>query len=213
MRLAVLISGNGSNLQAIIDLCRCASFPAEVALVISNKESAYGLVRAEKEGIKTLLISNKDYKTRDAFDLEIMKQLDKHSVDLVCLAGFMRIITSRFVDKWFNKIINIHPSLLPSFKGVNAIEQAYESGVKYTGCTVHYVREDVDNGPIIAQAVTNIDSKDTVEDLATKIHTLEHQLYPLAIELIAKKHLSFVDQDSIVIADDCDLVTSHNINF
>lgn len=211
--LAVLISGNGSNLQAIIDSCHEDDFPANVSLVISNKPSAYGLERAKKAGIETVIISNKDYPTRDAFDQEIMRILDQYSIDLVCLAGFMRIVTPEFVKQWHNKMINIHPSLLPSFKGMNAIEKAYESGVKFAGCSVHYVRDDVDSGPIIVQAITEINSEETLSDVENKIHVLEHQSYPLAIELIAKGCISFVGQDAIIIKDDTTIVKPANINY
>ena len=213
LNLAVLISGNGSNLQAIIDSCQKDTFPANASLVISNKPSAYGLERAKKAGIETVVISNKDYPTRDAFDQEIMRILQQYSIDLVCLAGFMRIVTPGFVKQWHNKMINIHPSLLPSFKGMNAIEQAYEAGVKFAGCTVHYVRDDVDSGPIIVQAITDIKSNETLSEIEDKIHVLEHQSYPLAIELIAKGCVSFVDQDSITIKDDPTIVTPSNVNY
>lgn len=186
MKLAVLISGRGSNLQALIDACQGEDFPAEITLVISNKADALGLERAQKAGIPTKVLSHKDYADREAFDAAMSDAIEAAGAKFVCLAGYMRLLSDGFVRTWRDKLINIHPSLLPSFKGLHVHEQAIEAGVRFSGCTVHFVRPAMDEGPIIAQAVVPVLPGDTPDDLATRILEQEHKLYPLALRLIAE---------------------------
>lgn len=186
MKLAVLISGRGSNLQALIDACQGEDFPAEIALVISNKAGALGLERAQKAGIPTKVLSHKDFADREAFDAAMSDAIEAAGAKFVCLAGYMRLLSDGFVRTWRDKLINIHPSLLPSFKGLHVHEQAIEAGVRFSGCTVHFVRPAMDEGPIIAQAVVPVLPGDTHDDLATRILEQEHALYPLALRLIAE---------------------------
>lgn len=206
LRVGVLISGNGSNLQAIIDACADKNFPAEVVSVISNKETAYGLERAAKAGIKTSAIRHKDYPDRNAFDEALHAQLIEDGVEFVCLAGFMRLLTAEFVGKWENKMINIHPSLLPAFKGLDVQQAAIDAGVKFSGCTVHFVTPEMDAGPIIVQAVVPVHQDDTADSLAERIHKVEHQCYPLAVKLAGEGRLSvksgrvFVEGEQDVVA-------------
>lgn len=187
-RVAVLISGNGSNLQALIDAIAKHSdiFPATIALVISNKAEAYGLERAKKAGIATEVVSHRDYPDRLSFDQALHQTLEAHHIDLVCLAGFMRIITPFLVEKWHNRMINIHPSLLPSFKGANGIQDAFKAAVPLAGCSVHLVRNEVDAGPIIGQAAIAVSATDTLEAFEAAIHRAEHLLYPASLYLFAK---------------------------
>lgn len=182
MKLGILISGRGSNMQALIEACNNESFPAEIACIITNNSSAAGLKFAEYEKIPTFVVADKplDYD-------EINKILTQHKVDLVCLAGFMRILKADFLSKWNNKVINIHPSLLPSFKGLNAQEQALKAGVKIAGCTVHYVTPDVDAGAIIAQSSVSVLENDDVQSLSERILAEEHKCYVAAVRLIAEK--------------------------
>lgn len=185
-KVGVLISGNGSNLQALIDACADKNFPAEISVVISNKESAYGLNRARNAGIAAHIIDHKNYKSREDFDAAIHEMLLHHSVEIVCLAGFMRLLTPGFVQKWGKRMLNIHPSLLPEFKGAHAMEDALKAGVTKTGCTVHYVIPEVDAGPVLLQAQVAIHPGDTLETLAPRIHAQEHKIYPAALRKLAE---------------------------
>jgi phosphoribosylglycinamide formyltransferase-1 len=182
-KVGVLVSGNGSNLQAIIDenIACC-----EIALVISNKPDVFALKRAEKSNIPFEIINNKDYATREQFEEQLIKSLDRRGIELVVLAGFMRVLTPLFVRHYKNRIINIHPALLPSFPGVDACKQALEYGVKYTGCTVHFVDDGVDTGPIILQAVVDIEQSDTEDTLLKRIHKQEHRIFPQAVRLFCE---------------------------
>lgn len=184
--VGVLISGRGSNLQALLDAAQSPAFPARIALVISNKAEAAGLARAEKAGVETLVINHKDFPNREAFDAEMTRALKERNVSLVCLAGFMRLLSAQFVTRWTGRLINIHPSLLPLFKGLHPHRQALEAGVKLHGCTVHFVTPDVDDGPIIAQAAVPVLEDDDEDRLAERVLKQEHQLYPLAVRLIAE---------------------------
>jgi phosphoribosylglycinamide formyltransferase-1 len=186
-RIAVLISGSGSNLQALMDAAAAPDYPAEIALVISNKPDAYGLTRAQNAGIPAVVIKHKDYDTREAFDDAMHAELVKHAVDIVCLAGFMRVLSSPFVRKWSGRMLNMHPSLLPDFKGAHAVRDALDAGAKETGCTVHLVTEDLDGGPSIAQARVPILEGDTEETLHARIHAEEHKLYPEALALLLRR--------------------------
>ena len=187
IKVGILISGNGTNLQAIIDASQKDSFPAEIAIVISNNPSAYGLKRATSADIPTKVIDHKLFDQREDFDTAVSAELRKADCELVCLAGFMRILSEQFVNNWPMKIINIHPSLLPSFKGINVQKQAIDAGVRIAGCTVHFVISELDAGPIIAQAAVPVLKKDTPDSLSARILQQENQIYPLALELVAKK--------------------------
>lgn len=187
-RTAVLISGNGGNLQALIDASRqVPDYPAEIVMVISNKPEAYGLVRAQKAGIKTVTINHKAYKTREEFDDEVHKNLRAENIDIVCLAGFMRILSEQFVNKWQGRMLNIHPSLLPLFKGANGVRDALAAGAKKSGCTVHLVIPELDSGEILVQRSIDVLPNDTEETLSTRIHAQEHIAYPEALRILAGK--------------------------
>ena len=186
LKLAVLISGSGTNLQALIDACANPDYPAKISLVISNKENASGLGRAKEVGIQTLVIRHTDFNKRDEFDKSLTDALESAKVELICLAGFMRILGPVFVNHWHDRLVNIHPSLLPAFKGLHTHKRALEAGVRIAGCTVHYVRTEVDVGPIVAQAAVPIMPDDTEHRLAERVLQQEHQLYPFAVELIAR---------------------------
>ena len=179
--IAVLISGNGSNLQALMDAAQAADYPAVIKLVISNKADAYGLTRAEKAGIPSVVLNHKDYPSREAFDEAMHQELVTHGIEFVCLAGFMRLLSPAFVRKWQGKMLNIHPSLLPQFKGLNAIGQALEAGVSETGCTVHWVTEAMDEGPVVLQISVPIMDTDTETTLAERVHEAEHRCYVEAL--------------------------------
>lgn len=183
-KVAVLISGNGSNLQALIDASAAPDYPAQIALVISNKKDAYGLARAEKSGVDACVIDHKNYPSREEFDAAIDVLLNQYAIEFVCLAGFMRILSSGFVNKWQGRMINIHPSLLPDFKGANAVRDALAAGVKESGCTVHLVTEEMDAGEIIAQSRVPVLPGDTQEELHKRIHEQEHLLYPRALNIL-----------------------------
>ena len=180
-RIAVLISGRGSNLQALIDAIADGRLSAEIAVVISNKAGAYGLERAGAAGIPTLTVGHRDYPTRDAFEEVLVRELRARDVSLVCLAGFMRLLGRTFLDAFPGAILNIHPSLLPSFPGVDAQRQALEHGAKVAGATVHFVTGELDGGPIIVQSAVPILDDDTAETLAARILDEEHRIYPEAV--------------------------------
>jgi phosphoribosylglycinamide formyltransferase-1 len=186
LKVGVLISGRGSNLQALIDACADPAFPAEIVLVLSNKADAYGLERARNAGIAAAVVSHRDYADKPGFEAAMDDALNAAGVELVCLAGFMRLLTAGFVERWHNRLINIHPSLLPSFKGLDTHARAIEAGVRFTGCTVHYVRPAMDEGPIILQAVVPILEGDDDHTLADRVLVAEHRCYPGALKLIAE---------------------------
>jgi phosphoribosylglycinamide formyltransferase-1 len=190
LKLGVLVSGSGTNLQAIIDACESGKIPAEVKVVVSNKPGVYALERAKKHGIPNYVVDHKLYQTREDFEREVIKILKEHEVELVCLAGFMRVLTPFFLRAFPGRVINIHPAILPSFPGVNAQKQAIDYGVKFSGCTVHFVDEGVDTGPIIIQAVVPVYDDDTEETLRERILKEEHRIYPMAIKLIAEGRVS-----------------------
>jgi len=189
LRLGVLISGRGSNLQALIDACAHTDFPAEIAVVISNVPDVMGLERTKQAGLPSKVINHKGFANRETFEAAIQETLTEAKVDLVCLAGFMRILTSDFVKKWHNQMINIHPSLLPAYKGLDTHKRAMMDGARFTGCTVHFVRPDMDTGPIIAQAAVPIAQTDTIETLSAKVLVNEHLIFPQAIRWIAEDKL------------------------
>lgn len=186
LKLGILISGNGSNLQSIIDHIEKESLKAIIKIVISNNPDAYGITRAKKYGIPVVVLKNGNFKNKEEFDLELIRILKNNSVDLVILAGFMRIITPTLLKAFPHKIMNIHPALLPSFPGIHGQKQALEYGVKLSGCTVHFVDEGVDTGPIIIQSAVQVFDDDTEETLAARILKEEHRIYPQAIQLFAE---------------------------
>jgi phosphoribosylglycinamide formyltransferase-1 len=188
-KIAVLVSGSGSNLQAIIDASERGDIPARVVLVVSNKESAYGLTRAEKHGIATAVLDHKAHPTREAFDAGLVRIVRDSGADLVCLAGFMRVLTPVFLRAFPGRIMNIHPALLPAFPGTHGPKQALDYGARFAGCTVHFVDEGVDTGPVIVQAVVPVHPGDTEETLAARILEQEHRIYPLAIRLFCEGRL------------------------
>jgi len=181
--IAVLISGSGSNLQAIIDASEKGEIPCTVGIVISNKADAYGLVRAKKHGIPTEVVDHRNFAGREEFDAKLVEILRASGAGLVCLAGFMRVLTPVFVRAFPNRILNIHPALLPSFPGTHGPRQALSYGVRFSGCTVHFLDEGVDTGPVIVQAVVPVYDDDTEETLAARILVQEHRIYPMAIRL------------------------------
>jgi len=183
-RLGILISGRGSNLQAVIDSIARDQLDAEIAVVISNKEQAAGLERARNAGIDTVVLSHKDYETREMFDAALVDGLKAYRVNLVCLAGFMRLLSSNFVAAFPGAILNVHPSLLPSFSGLDAQRQALDYGAKVSGATVHIVTATLDHGPIVLQASVPVVEGDTVESLSDRILLQEHRIYPEAIKLV-----------------------------
>ncbi|MBI1272617.1 MAG: phosphoribosylglycinamide formyltransferase [Alphaproteobacteria bacterium] len=193
LKLGVLISGRGSNLQALIDAVRAEAFPAEIALVISNKKDAAGLQRAAEAGIPTKVIDHKAFAGREAFELALDDALRQAGVGLVCLAGFMRVLGAAFVGKWQDKMINIHPSLLPAYPGLDTHRRAIEAGEKYSGCTVHFVWPEVDAGPVILQGKVPVRPGDNEDALAARVLELEHKLYPLAVRIIAEGKARIVD--------------------
>lgn len=187
MRIAVLASGSGTNLQAIIDkLHKNPEVDIEIAVVISDNRRAYALERARKAGIPAIFVDMKRFPSREAFDDEIDRILESYGVELVVLAGYMKILQPKFVRKWRNRILNIHPALLPAFPGMHAVRQALDYGVKVTGVTIHFVDEGVDTGPIIAQEPVRVRDDDTEEALLERIHQVEHRLYPEIIRLYAE---------------------------
>ncbi|MDI6704477.1 MAG: phosphoribosylglycinamide formyltransferase [bacterium] len=198
LRIAVLASGRGSNLQAIIDAIESGELNAEIVIVISDKKNAYALKRAKRHGINRLFISPKD-KKREEYDKEIVNQLHKYNVELVCLAGFMRILSPYFVKEFKNRIMNIHPTLLPSFPGLHGQKQALDYGVKISGCTVHFVDEGCDTGPIILQKAVEVLDTDTEESLSSRILECEHKLYPQAISLFASGRLKILGRKVIIL--------------
>ncbi|OIQ94495.1 phosphoribosylglycinamide formyltransferase [mine drainage metagenome] len=186
LKVAVLISGRGSNLQALLDACADPAYPARIVRVISNVAGAFGLERAKAVGVATQVIRHKEYDSREAFDAALDQAIRASGADVVCLAGFMRLLTPGFTAAWQGRLVNIHPSLLPSFKGLHTHQRALEAGVKLHGCTVHLVTPDLDGGPILAQAAVPVLPGDDEDSLAARVLEQEHRLYPLALRLLAE---------------------------
>lgn len=197
-KLAVLISGRGSNLQSLIDACAGPDYPAEIALVISNIAGVHGLARAEAAGIPTRVVNHKDYADRETFEDALHEAITAVNPDLVCLAGFMRILTDNFVSRWLNRLINIHPSLLPAFRGLHTHERVLEAGVRFAGCTIHFVRPAMDDGPIIAQAAVPVLPGDEPDILAARVLEQEHRIYPLAVRLIAEERVRVTGEHVLI---------------
>lgn len=189
MNFAVFASGNGSNLQAIIHAVQKGDIKANLSLVFSNNPKAFALERANRAGIKTLVLNPNDYMNRQSFDREIMVHLKEEKIDFIVLAGYMLLLSPFFIKKFPHKILNVHPSLLPAFKGTHAIKDAFLYGAKVTGVTIHFVDDKVDHGPIIMQEALRIKETDTLEILEQKIHSVEHRLYPKTIDLFAQGKL------------------------
>ena len=194
MNIAVFCSGNGTNLQAIIESREKGHIKADIGLVVSDTPDCYALTRARDAGIKTLVVERKNFKTKKDFEAQILKALKKENIGLIVLAGYMRMLSADFIGAYENKILNIHPALLPSFKGIQGIKDAFEYGVKITGPTVHFVTKDMDAGPVILQSPVKVTEDDTEETLAEAIHAEEHKIYPRAIQLFVEGKLKIEGQ-------------------
>jgi phosphoribosylglycinamide formyltransferase 1 len=196
-RTAILISGRGSNMVALIDAARNPAYPAEIALVVSNNPDAPGLGRAREAGITTAAIDHRPFgKDRTGFEAALQSVLEAHSIELVCLAGFMRLLTAEFVSKWHGRMINIHPALLPDFKGLDTHARAIAAGAKTHGATVHFVVPEMDSGPIIAQASVPVRADDTPQTLAARVIVVEHKIYPAALRALAEGRTSVEQEPS-----------------
>ena len=193
-RVGVPISGRGSNLGALIEACKAPGYPAKIVLVISNLPSAQGLLRAESALIPALVINHKDFAAREEFDAALDNALKEAGVELLCNAGFMRLHSEGFVERWRNRHLNVHPSLLPAFRGLHAHERVLEAGATITGCTVHFVRAEMDTGPIVAQAAVPMLPGDTPESLGARVLEAEHRLYPHALRLVASGEVRVEDE-------------------
>ena len=198
LKVAVLISGRGSNLQALIDACAVPEFPAEIVLVIANVEDVYGLERARLAGIRCGVIDHRAFAGREPFELALHAALVEAGAEVVCLAGFMRLLTDGFVELWRDRLINIHPSLLPAFRGLRVHERVIAAGARFSGCTVHFVRPAMDDGPIIVQAVVPVHAHDDADRLAARVLAEEHRIYPLALRLIAEGRTRIEDECVII---------------
>lgn len=198
MKVGVLISGRGSNLRSLIEATRTPGFPAQIVTVISNKADAAGLAVARAAGIPAETIDHRDYPSRESFDATLDAALRRAGVDLICSAGFMRILSDGFVEAWRDRQLNIHPSLLPAFKGLHVHERVLEAGCRITGCTVHFVRPAMDEGPIVAQAAVPVLPGDTPTTLADRVLDAEHKLYPLALRLVAEGRTRIVDERVLI---------------
>ena len=205
INLAVIISGRGSNLQSIIDACQDENFPARIKLVISNEPGVYGIERAQEAGIRTEIVHHKLYPSRREFEEALSETLNKHTIDLICLAGFMRVLTPDFVSKWEGKMLNIHPSLLPAYPGLHTHERVLAAGEKESGCTVHFVTPGLDEGPTLIQKRVQVMGNDTPDSLAARILEQEHIAYPEAIRLIAlgkvtygKEHIAIAQAEPYI---------------
>jgi len=193
LKIAVLISGRGSNLQALIDACADPKFPAEIALVLANLPGASGLDRARAAGLATVAVDHRGFPDRESFEARMTEALEAAKVELVCLAGFMRLLTAGFVERWRDRLINIHPSLLPAYPGLDTHARALADGVRFAGCTVHFVRAEMDHGPIVVQAAVPVRPDDDAASLAARVLAEEHRCYPLALRLIAEGKVRIED--------------------
>jgi len=197
-RIVVLISGGGTNLQAIIDACKSSTYPAEVVGVLSNKDDAYGLVRARKANIEAISLSHKDFDSRENYDQAIIAKIDYLKPDLIVLAGFMRILTADFVNHFQGRLINIHPSLLPKYQGLHTHQRAIDAGDTEHGVSVHFVTEELDGGPVILQAKVPIFPEDTADDLAIRVNQQEHRIYPLVVKWFGFGRLTMTNEKSVL---------------
>ncbi len=198
-RVAVLISGRGSNMAALIEAAKDKAYPAEIALVLSNWPDAGGLATAHSAGIAVAVVDHSEFsKDRPAFERALQAMLDKHRIEIVCLAGFMRLLSRGFVGHWQNRMLNIHPALLPAFKGLDTHKRALEAGAKTHGATVHFVVPEMDAGPILAQAAVAVREGETEQSLAARVLVLEHRIYPMALKLLAEDRVRIVDGRCLV---------------
>lgn len=196
--VVVLLSGTGSNLQALIDSTRTGDSPVRIAAVISNRSDAYGLQRARDVGIETRTLDHKAFEGREAFDSALIELIDTFNPELVVLAGFMRILSADFVRHYAGRLLNIHPSLLPKYKGMHTHQRALDAGDSEHGCSVHFVTEELDGGPLVVQAVVPVESDDSAQTLAQRVHTQEHRIYPLAVRWFAEGRLILGDQGALL---------------
>jgi phosphoribosylglycinamide formyltransferase 1 len=204
-RVGVLISGRGSNMAALIEAAKRPDYPAEIALVVSNRPQAAGVELARRQGVATVVLDHRRYgDDRAAFERALQALLDERRIDIVCLAGFMRLFTDEFVRQWDGRMLNIHPSLLPSFKGLDPHGQALTAGVKIAGATVHFVTSEMDSGPIVAQAAVAVSEADTAETLAHRVLAVEHQIYPLALKLTAEGRVRIVEGRCVIAGTSAD---------
>lgn len=197
-RILVLISGGGTNLQAIIDASTDNNYPAEVVAVVSNKADAYGLTRAQNSDIATVSLSHKEFDSREDYDQALIKKIDAFDADLIVLAGFMRILTPDFVQHYQGKLLNIHPSLLPKYQGLNTHQRAIDAGDEVHGVSVHFVTEELDGGPVILQAKVPVFEGDTSDELAARVHEQEHRIYPLVVKWFAEKRLEMQGDNAVL---------------
>lgn len=212
-KLAILISGRGSNMQALVEACAQPDFPASVAVVLSNDPSAKGLEFARDAGIATEVVNHKDFDGREPFEDALDAVIRPYAPDLICLAGFMRILTAGFINRWPDKIVNIHPSMLPAYRGLNTHERVLVDGVRFTGCTVHFVRPEMDDGPIIAQAAIPTRQDEDADALAARVLAFEHRIYPMAVKLIAEGRVEIVDEITRIEGDPATLDGMINPSF
>ncbi|MCA2410929.1 phosphoribosylglycinamide formyltransferase [Rhizobium leguminosarum bv. viciae 248] len=196
-RAVVFISGSGSNMMALVAAAKAADYPAEIVGVISDKTDAGGLAKAAAEGIATFAFPRKDYASKDAHEAAIFSALDELKPDILCLAGYMRLLTATFIQRYEGRMLNIHPSLLPLFPGLHTHQRAIDAGMRIAGCTVHFVTEGMDEGPAIGQAAVPVLSGDTAESLAARVLTVEHQIYPQALRLFAEGRVTMEDGKAV----------------
>jgi phosphoribosylglycinamide formyltransferase-1 len=196
-RVAILISGRGSNMTALMKAAKTKNYPAEIVLVLSNRPEAQGLELAKAEGIPTVIVDHKTFSSREEFDAAIQRELEAAKIEIVCLAGFMRVLTDDFVDRWKGRMLNIHPSLLPAFKGTNTHHQALLAGVASHGATVHFVVPELDSGPIVMQAEVPVQKGDTEAKLAARVLKIEHKIYPAALKMLAAEKIR-IEGDRVV---------------
>lgn len=203
-RIVVLISGGGTNLQAIIDACESADYPGKVVGVVSNKAEAYGLTRAQNANIETVTLSHKAFESRESYDQALISSIDQFTPDVIVLAGFMRILTPAFVQHYQGKLLNIHPSLLPKYQGLNTHQRAIDAGDTEHGVSVHFVTAELDGGPVILQAKVPVFDGDTSDDLAERVHEQEHRIYPLVVKWLCEKrlHMKTEGQNEFAVLDD-----------
>ncbi|WP_448548606.1 phosphoribosylglycinamide formyltransferase [Thalassotalea fusca] len=197
-RIVVLISGSGTNLQALIDACKNTQFPGEIVGVISNKAEAYGLTRAKDAGVSTKALSHKAFDSRENYDDALIAAIDDYQADLVVLAGFMRILTPKFVQHYQGRLLNIHPSLLPKYQGLNTHQRAIDAGDTVHGVSVHFVTEELDGGPVILQAKVPVFEGDTADELASRVHEQEHRIYPLVVKWFCSNRLAMIDEKAVL---------------
>jgi phosphoribosylglycinamide formyltransferase-1 len=200
-RTAVLISGRGSNMVALLNAAEAKDYPAEITLVLSNRADAAGLAAAEKRGVESVVIDHREFDDRVAFEAALNQALGEGKIELVCLAGFMRLLTADFVDAWRDRLINIHPSILPAFKGLQTHERALAAGVRIHGATAHFVRAEMDEGPVIVQGAVPVFPGDTAEDLAERVLAVEHRIYPIAVALVAGRKARVVSEKVMIDED------------